>query len=758
MSAFSKKTNNTMKSIRNLCLVAVIGAVLSCQDRKPSTVGTGADVESRVEKILSQMTLAEKIGQMNQVSAGGDVSNYADALRKGQIGSILNEVDPVKINEFQRISLEESRLGIPLLVARDVIHGFHTIFPIPLGLAATFDPALVEEGARIAALEATAQGIRWTFSPMLDIARDPRWGRIAEGSGEDTYLDTRMAEAMVRGYQGDLSDTTAMAACIKHFVGYGAAEGGRDYNSTYLTERQLRNVYLPPFEAAVKTGALTLMTSFNDNDGVPSTGNTFVVKEVLRNEWGFDGMVVTDWNSMGEMINHGFGEDRKDVARKALEAGVDMDMMTYGYLSHLEELVRTGAVKESAIDNAVRNILRVKVLLGLFEHPYIDVQKAAAVQYAPEHLESARRGAEESTILLKNDGVLPLKADALRSILVTGPMADAPHDQLGTWAFDGEKTHTETPLKALRERFPGKVTYVPGLAYSREKKDRFDDVVAAARRADVVLVFLGEEAILSGEAHALADLNLIGSQSQLLAALKSAGKPVVATVMAGRPLTVERDLPNCDALLYSFHPGTMGGPALANLLLGDVNPSGKTPITFLRTVGQAPLYYSHNMTGRPYNEETLLEDIDLEAGQTSLGNTSYYLDYGAYPLFPFGYGLSYTTFTYSGIALDREVYGADDTLTVSFTLSNTGSREGTEVVQVYVRDVVGSITRPVKELKYFERVSLQPGESRSLEVKIPVSSLAFVGLDGRKKVEPGEFRLWVAGDSASGEPVTFNVQ
>ena len=746
-----------MKHTRILML-AVLAAVVSCQERKTTTVGSTPEIEQRVERLLSRMTLAEKIGQMNQVSAGGEVANYADALRKGQIGSILNEVDPVKVNEFQRISLEESRLGIPLLVARDVIHGYHTVFPIPLGLAATFDPALVEEGARIAALEATAQGVRWTFSPMLDIARDPRWGRIAEGSGEDVYLDARMAEAMVRGYQGRQLDTTSMAACIKHFVGYGAAEGGRDYNSTFLTERQLRNVYLPPFQAAVEAGAMTLMTSFNDNDGVPSTGNTFVVKDILRGEWGFDGLVVTDWNSMGEMIAHGFGVDRKDVARKALDAGVDMDMMTYGFLSHLEELVKTGAVKESAIDDAVRNILRIKVQLGLFEHPYVDVEKGAAVQYAPEHLAAAQRSAEESAILLKNDGVLPLKADAVRSILVTGPMADAPHDQLGTWTFDGDKTHTVTPLKALQERFPGKVTYVPGLRYSREKRNAFPDVVAAARRADVVLVFLGEEAILSGEAHSLADLSFKGSQSELLAALMATGKPVVATVMAGRPLTVERDLPNCDAMLYSFHPGTMGGPALANLLFGDVNPSGKTPVTFLRTVGQAPLYYSHNMTGRPYNGETLLDDIGMEAGQTSLGNTSYYLDYGAYPLFPFGYGLSYTTFGYSGIALDKAVYGKDDDITVSLTLANTGGCDGTEVVQVYVRDLVGSITRPVKELKAFDRVALKAGESKNLTFRIPVSDLAFYGLDGVKKVEPGDFQLWVAGDSASGEPVSFTVE
>ena len=747
-----------MKAIRILFVASLLAATVSCTERKPSTVGASPEVERRVDQLLSRMTLAEKIGQMNQVSAGGEVGNYTDALRKGQIGSILNEVDPVKVNEFQRICVEESRLGIPLLVGRDVIHGFHTVFPIPLGLASTFDPALVEAGARVASVEATGQGVRWTFSPMLDIARDPRWGRIAEGSGEDTWLDARMAEAMVRGYQGTSMDATSMAACIKHFAGYGAAEGGRDYNSTFLTERQLRNVYLPPFEAAVKAGALTLMTSFNDNDGVPSTGNVFLVKDVLRGEWGFDGLVVTDWNSMGEMINHGFGVDRKDVARKSLEAGVDMDMMTYGYLSHLEELVRSGAVKEADIDEAVRNILRVKILLGLFENPYVDEEAGKAVQYAPEHLAAAQKTAEESAILLKNDGVLPLKADAIRNILVTGPMADAPHEQLGTWAFDGQSAHTITPRKALQERFPGKVTYVQGLKNSRSRRERFDDVVAAARRADVVLVFLGEEAILSGEAHSLADLNLKGAQSELLAALKAAGKPVVATVMAGRPLTIERDLPNCGAMLYAFHPGTMGGPALVNLLCGDVNPSGKTPVTFLRTVGQVPLYYSHNMTGRPYNGETLLDEIPEEAGQTSLGNTSYYLDYGAYPLFPFGYGLSYTTFAYSGIALDREAYGTEDTVQVSFTLANSGTRAGTEVVQIYVRDLVGSITRPVKELKHFERVTLEPGESRTLTVGIPVQDLAFVGLDGVKKVEPGEFQLWVAGDSASGKPVSFEVK
>ncbi len=748
-----------MRFSRLIFAAALALSVVSCGGRQHSTVGSNARIERRISSLLSQMTLAEKIGQMNQISVGGDPSMYAESLRSGQIGSILNEVDPVKINEFQRICIEESRLGIPLLVARDVIHGFHTVFPIPLGLAATFDPALVEEGARVAAVEASAQGVRWTFSPMLDIARDPRWGRIAEGSGEDTWLDSRMAEAMVRGYQGRSLDSTSIAACIKHFVGYGAAEGGRDYNSTFLSERQLRNIYLPPFEAAVRAGAQTLMTSFNDNDGVPSTANGFILRDVLRGEWNFDGIVVTDWNSMGEMISHGYASDHKDAAAKAMNAGVDMDMMTFGYISHLEALVRSGVVRESVIDEAVRRILRVKMLLGLFEHPYVDADAAGSVQYAPEHLDAALRSAEESAILLKNDGsLLPLDAGRIRNILVTGPLADAPHDQLGTWAFDGEKSHTVTPLAALSGRFPGKVSYVPGLSYSRECRSGFTDVAAAARRADVILAFVGEEAILSGEAHCLSDLNLAGSQSELLKTLRDSGKPVVAVVMAGRPLTVERDLANCDALLYSFHPGTMGGPALARLLFGDAVPSGKTPVTFLRTVGQVPMYYNHNMTGRPYRDEKLMDEIELEAPQTSLGNTSYYLDSGAAPLFPFGYGLSYTSFAYSDVTLDRSCYSDGDTIRASFTLSNTGEYDATEVVQLYVRDLVGSVTRPVKELKGFERIFLKAGESTKVEMSLAVSELAFWGADGRKSVEPGEFLLWIAGDSASGTPVSFRVQ
>ena len=639
-----------------------------------------------------------------------------------------------------------------------MIHGFRTIFPIPLGLAATFDPAIVEEGARIAAVEATASGVRWTFSPMLDVARDPRWGLVAEGSGEDPYLDVKMGVAMVKGYQGaDLGDPTAMAACIKHFVGYGAAEGGRDYNSTMISERSLRNTYFPAFKAAADAGAATLMTSFNEIDGIPSTGNKWLLKDVLRDEWGWEGMVVTDWNSAGEMIAHGFSRDLKHTTEQAVNAGVDMDMMSYGFIQYIEELVKEGKISEKEIDRAVRNILKLKFELGLFENPYVDETLSAKVDYAPEHLEAAKQTAIESAILLKNDdNVLPL--DKAKTILVTGPLANAPHDQLGTWAFDGQKEHTVTPLAALRQEY--NVIWEPGLTYSRDNdKSSFAKVRAAASRADAAVVFVGEEAILSGEAHSLSDLNLQGAQSDLIAEVAKAGKPVVVVVIAGRPLTIERDMENCDAMLYSFHPGTMGGPALADLIKGKAVPSGKTPMTFLRDAGQAPFYYNHNNTGRPCNgTETLLEDIPAEAGQTSLGCTSYYLDTGYGPHLPFGYGLSYTTFEYGTPVIDKTEVGKDGVIHASVDLKNTGKYKATEIVQLYVRDLVGSVVRPVKELKGFQRVTLAPGEVQTVKFELPVSDLAFWNIDMEYVVEPGDFQLWIAGDSASGVPVGFTVR
>jgi beta-glucosidase len=731
----------------------------------PSAMNTDREMEKKIDSLLSKMTLEEKMGQMTLVSSSNvpEDEQFSEALRKGHIGSVINEVDPARVNAFQKIAVEESRLGIPLIVGRDVIHGFRTIFPIPLGLAATFNPELVEQGARAAAMEATSAGVRWTFSPMLDISRDPRWGRIAEGFGEDTYLTSVMGVAMIRGYQGaDPGDPASLAACIKHFVGYGAAEGGRDYNSTNLPERVLRNVYLPPFLAGIQAGSMTLMTSFNDNDGVPMTGNRFLVRDMLRDEWNFKGFVVSDWASVNEMIPHGFASDQAHAAKLALEAGVDMDMMSFAYITQLGKQVEEGAVSEKLIDEAVKNILRIKFQLGLFENPYVQEDLHKEMFYNPAHMELSRQSAVQSAVLLSNDGTLPLNAEKIRSVLVTGPMADAPYDQLGTWVFDAQEQATVTPLKAIRDNYGHlmRVLYESGLNYSRDKgRTGIRKAVEAARAADVVIVFVGEESILSGEAHCLASLDLRGAQSDLIEALKSTGKPVITVVMAGRPLTIEKEVSLSNALLYSFHPGTMGGTALADLIFGKEVPSGRLPMTFPKTSGQIPLYYNHNSTGRPFlGNETMLDQIPLKAGQTSLGNTSFYLDAGAAPLFPFGFGLSYTTFAYTNIRIDQVSYNQKDTLTLSFDLTNTGKTAATEVAQLYVCDKTGSVTRPVKELKMFDRIALASGETRTVSWKLPISELAFWNLQMKRVVEPGQFELWVAGDSVSGEPILFEVK
>ena len=720
-----------------------------------------AATEKKVEALLSKMTLEEKIGQMNQISSYGNIEDMSGLIKKGEVGSILNEMDPVRINALQRVAIEESRLGIPLLIARDVIHGFKTIFPIPLGQAASFNPQVAKDGARVAAIEASSVGIRWTFAPMIDIARDPRWGRIAEGCGEDTYLTSVMGAAMVEGFQGDsLNSPTSIAACPKHFVGYGAAEGGRDYNSTFIPERRLRNVYLPPFEAAAKAGAATFMTSFNDNDGVPSTGNAFILKDVLRDEWGFDGVVVTDWASASEMISHGFAADSKEVALKSVNAGVDMEMVSYTFVKELPALIKEGKVKESTIDEAVRNILRIKYRLGLFDTPYVDEQQTS-VMYAPSHLEAAKQAAVESAILLKNDKeVLPLQP-SVKTVAVVGPMANAPYEQLGTWIFDGEKARTQTPLNAIKEMVGDKVQviYEPGLAYSREKNPAsVAKAAATAARADVILAFVGEESILSGEAHCLADLDLQGDQGALITALAKTGKPVVTIVMAGRPLTIGKEVEESTAVLYSFHPGTMGGPALAGLLWGKAVPRGKAPVTFPRMVGQIPVYYAHNNTGRPATRnEVLLNDIAVEAGQTSLGCTSFYMDAGFDPLFPFGYGLSYTTFKYSNIKLASDVLKKDDVLTVTFDLENTGKYEGTEVAQLYIQDKIGSVTRPVKELKGFEKIFLKAGESKQVSFKLTADMLKFYNYNLDFVCEPGDFEVMIGTNSRDVKTAKFTL-
>ena len=738
-----------------LYAVALAASLVGCGQPQDNNT----EIENKVEALLQKMTMEEKLGQMNQLSPW-DFEELAARVRKGEVGSILNVVNPEEINKIQKIAVEESRLGIPILVSRDVIHGYKTIFPIPLGQAATFNPQIAEDGARVAAIEASADGIRWTFAPMIDISRDPRWGRIAESCGEDPYLSSVMGAAMIKGYQGDsLNDPTAIAACAKHFVAYGAAEGGKDYNSTFIPERVLRNVYLPPFKAAVEAGCATFMTSFNDNDGVPSTANKFVLKDVLRDEWKYDGMVVTDWASAAEMINHGFCVDGKDAAEKSVNAGVDMEMVSETFIKNLKQSVEEKKVSMETIDNAVRNILRLKFRLGLFENPYVVTPQT--VKYADAHLQIAKTAAEQSVILLKNDAQTLPFTDKVKTVAVVGPMADAPYEQMGTWVFDGEKEHTQTPLKAIREMYGDKVNVIfeQGLAYSRDKNvSGIAKAVNAARRADVVVCFVGEESILSGEAHSLANLDLQGAQSQLIKSLAATGKPVVTVVMAGRQLTISDEVEVSDAVLYSFHPGTMGGPAIADILFGKVNPSGKTPVTFPRMTGQAPIYYAHNNTGRPANPtEMLIDEIPVEAGQTSVGCRSFYLDAGNSPLFPFGYGLSYTNFEYSDLKLASDKFTVDGEVNVSVNLKNAGKYDGTEVVQLYVQDKVGSVTRPVKELKAFQRVELKAGESKTVTFTLPVSDLAFWRYDMTYGVEPGDFKLWVGTNSAEGLSADFTV-
>ena len=680
-------------------------------------------------------------------------------MAQGRVGSIINEVNPEVVNALQRKAVEESRLGIPLVFARDVIHGFNTVFPIPLGQAATWNPSLVEEAARIAAVEASATGIRWTFSPMLDVSRDARWGRIAESAGEDPLLNERMGLAMIRGYQTDnLADPTAMAACAKHFAGYGYSEAGKDYNTTWLPLPLLEDVVLPPFEAAAKAGAATFMTSFNDINGVPSSGNKWLMRDVLRERWGFDGVLISDWNAITEMINHGVAADKKEATLLAAAAGVDIDMEGHSYPDVLEALVAEGRLDEAVIDGLVRNVLRLKFRLGLFENPYVDTSRPSPA-FAPAHLAAATRAAEEGTVLLKNTGLLPF-GKGVKKIAVVGPMADAPHDQCGTWAPDIRRERSVTPLAALRKLYGDRnVLYAPGLRYTRDRScEGIAAAVKAAGDADAVLCFVGEEAVMSGEAHSMADLDLKGAQTELIEAVAASGKPVVLVVMAGRPLTIGRERDMADAVLYSFHGGTMAGEALARIISGKANPSGKLPVTMARMTGQYPMYYAHKNTGRPPEWTVELDSIPVEAPQTSTGCTSYYLDAGKEPLYPFGYGLSYTTFEISEPRLSASVMPMSGaTLTVECTVTNTGKRAGAETVQLYVRDVVGSLARPVKELKDFAKVWLEPGESRVVSFTLAPSQLAFHGLDGKPVLEPGEFMVWTAGSSAEGTPVSFNL-
>lgn len=721
----------------------------------PGYALTEQEIDKNVADLISKMTLEEKVGQLNQLSGYGYHPAMVGTITSGNVGSILNEVDPVVVNKLQREAVENTRMHIPLIFARDVIHGFKTIFPIPLGQACSWNEALVEEGARIAAEEASSVGIRWTFSPMVDIARDPRWGRMAEGFGEDPVLTTRLGLAMTKGYQGDdLTKPNTMAACAKHFAGYGASESGKDYNTTWIPDTYLRDVYLPPFEAQAKNGAATFMCSFNDINGVPSSGNRFLLHDVLRDEWGYDGLMVSDWGSIQQMIPHGYSADLRQAALQAAEAGVDIDMEGYAYISNLKDLVEKGELSQDVIDDLCANVLKLKYRLGLFENPYVD-EKGVSF-YQPSSLDAARRAVEESAVLLKNDGILPLQKNQKR-IAVIGPMADAQHDQAGTWVFDFEKDHCVTPLTALRERYGTKnVTYVPGLTFSRERDTKgFAEAVKAAKEADVVLFFAGEEAVLSGEAHCRTDLTLPGAQKELMAELAATGTPVVLVIQAGRPLVINDEAAKAAAVVYCFHGGTMTGPGLANLLAGDVNFTGKLPVSFPKASAQVPIYYSHKNTGRPAAGITLIDDIELEAGQTSTGCTSYYLDCGDGPAYPFGFGESYTTYSYSTPRISSDTLTPEGTITVSCDVTNAGNVAGTEIVQMYVRDLVGSLVRPVKELKDFSRIELAPGETKTVEFTITPETLSFWNAKMQKVTEPGDFNVWIAPDSEKGESATF---
>ena len=751
-----------MKS--RIFLFIALAAMVACQPKDP--------VERQIDDLLAQMTLEEKIAQMTQVNGGKVSDDIADQVRAGA-GSMLNSVG-AEANYYQRIAVEKSRLGIPMIFARDVIHGFRTIFPIPLGQAATFDPAVVEEGARIAAEEAMQAGLRWTFSPMVDVARDPRWGRVAEGYGEDTYLASVMGAATVRGYQGNDS-IVRMAACVKHFAGYSASEGGRDYNSTWIPEVQLRETYLPPFKAAIDAGSLSIMCAFNDLNGVPASGNKHLNVDILRNEWQFDGVLVSDWASLQNMNNQGNSANLKEATKLCVDAQMDMDMESQGYPRHLKELVEEGRVSEETIDNCVRNILRMKFRLGLFDNPYCYTENPE--YFTPEALAAAQKAAEESAVLLKNNGVLPIaNRQSPITILVCGPMANAPHEQNGTWCFDKDDAMTITPMMAFRELAnEGKIRLIEqkGEHWSREfNKENVATLARLAKQADVVLYFAGEESILSGEARCRADLNLPGDQSEQIRAIKATGKPVVLTVMAGRPLCIREDIDRADAVLYAFHGGTMQGPALANLIMGEVAPSGRLPMTFPMSVGQIPFYYNYKMPSRLMAQSPkLINDIPVRAYQFSLGETSYWLEYGNKPEFPIGYGLTYTTFEYGPVTLSDTVLLTPNSrlpIKVSCEITNTGKRDAVAVPQLYIRDLVGSLTRPLRELKGFQRIEIPAGESRTVNFTITEEDLAYwhlaegvtLGADGEYafSAEPGDFHVWIAPNAAEGQAAKFTLK
>ncbi|MBI4860920.1 MAG: glycoside hydrolase family 3 C-terminal domain-containing protein [Candidatus Riflebacteria bacterium] len=728
-------------------------------------------LEARVDEIVKKMTLEEKIGQLVQYSSGIPTGPgtgrgaYEEMVAKGLVGSFLNVTGAAETNVLQRIAMKRSRLGIPLLFGLDVIHGYRTVFPTPLAMAATWEPSLVERAARIAAVEASAAGVRWTFSPMVDVARDARWGRIVEGAGEDPHLGAAMARAYVRGYQGtSLADPTSIAACAKHFVAYGAAEAGRDYSPADMSETLLRQVYLPPFRAAVDAGVVTLMSAFNTIGGVPASGNPFMLNRVLRGEWGFRGFVVSDWNSVGELIPHGIALDRPGAARKGLMSGVDMDMEANLYATEIQALVKNGVVPEAVVEEAARRVLRVKVALGLFENPYTPEKSAAGAPIPADHREAARTIAERSFVLLKNEAVeggrpiLPLAAGR-STVALIGPLADSRVDMLGSWPGKGDVKDVVTLRTALQTRLAsdgGRLVHARGTEIRGSSESGFAEAVDAARKSDVALVTLGEEAAtMTGEAASRTDLGLPGNQQQLLEAVVAVGKPTVVVLFSGRPLTIGWAVRNVPAILQAWHPGIEAGPGLVRTLFGESNPGGKLTVTFPRSVGQVPLYYNHLNTGRPVPAGT---DLSRPPEKPEDKYLSRYIDSPNAPLYPFGHGLSYTRFSYGPVELStraasaREMdRGTGKPITVTARVTNVGDRPGDETVQLYIGQRGTSVARPVRELVGFQKVALGPGQSVRVSFILGRESLAFWNIDLKHVVEPAHVTVWVGGSSVDGQ-------
>lgn len=760
--------NKIFRRIKQVAPFVMI-ATLSVQAQK-----SPQDMDRFISNLMKKMTLEEKIGQLNlpvtgEITTGQAKSSDISAkIKRGEVGGLFNLKGVAKIKDVQELAVEESRLGIPLLFGMDVIHGYETIFPIPLGLSCTWDLPAIEESARIAAVEASADGISWTFSPMVDVSRDPRWGRVSEGNGEDPFLGAEIAKAMVRGYQGDnMKRNDEIMACVKHFALYGAPEGGRDYNTVDMSRQRMFNEYMLPYQAAVDAGVGSVMASFNEVDGIPATANKWLMTDVLRKQWGFNGFVVTDYTGIYEMIDHGIG-DMQEVAARAINAGVDMDMVSDAFVGTLKQSVRDGKVSMQTIDNACRLILEAKYKLGLFADPYkyCDLKRPARDIFTAEHRAVARRIAGESFVLLKNESVLPLSMKG--NIAVIGPLADTRSNMPGTWSVAAVLDKSPSLIEGLKEMTAGKanILYAKGsnligdAAYeeratlfgrSLNRDGRTDaqllqEALAVAGKSDVIIAALGESSEMSGESSSRTSLGIPDVQRTLLEELLKTGKPIVLVLFTGRPLTLEWEQAHVPAILNVWFGGSEAAYAIGDVLFGAVNPSGKLTMTFPKNVGQVPIYYAHKNTGRP-----------LHAGKWFEKFRSNYLDVDNDPLYPFGYGLSYTTFAYSDITLDRTSLSMNGSVTAKVTLTNTGNRDGAEVVQLYIRDVVGSSTRPVKELKGFQKVFLKAGESREVSFKITPDLLKYYNYDLQYVAEPGTFDLMIGTDSRDVKTATFTL-